>query len=375
MRIERSFGEPLHTVTLSRGAIEEHYLCAHAPCAHAPSAHAPGAHASSSDPLAVFRGFPPERAEVLAQWVFGGCKFHGEALSAMDGAHWPLTWVHGDGCSGENLTGAQAFAVSGTNVTNIELDNHIVGRTYADEDAACCLLGGLLPADISRTRSDQASSTFERLEAALKQVAMDFSHVVRTWIYLEDILDWYDAFNQARTSFFEERGVFDRLIPASTGIGAANPSGAALVMGAVAIKPKNESVSAFAVPSPLQCPATSYRSSFSRAVEVHLPGRRHLYISGTASIAPNGETIHQGDVDKQIERTMAVCEAILESRDMSWSDATRVVAYFKDVQDVPRFDDYCRSRKLPQLPVALSHAAVCRDDLLFEVEADALRLS
>ena len=33
---------------------------------------------------------------------------------------------------------------------------------------------------------------------------------------------------------------------------------------------------AAAVPSPLQCPAPDYHSSFSRAVEIRYPGRRHL---------------------------------------------------------------------------------------------------
>jgi enamine deaminase RidA (YjgF/YER057c/UK114 family) len=356
-RITKDFSETLDVVTLTRPGVREHWL----------SYRIPG-----GGDLSVLSDFPPARTEVLSQFIFGGCRFHDEAMNLMGEVNWPVTWVHGDGCSGESLSGAQAFGISGAAVKSIELDGRVVGRAFEDEDAEYCHLGGVLPADASQSRPSQARSGFERMEAALRRAGMDFSNVVRTWIFLENILDWYGDFNKVRTAFYQERGVFDGLIPASTGIGAANPSGAALVTGLIAVKPKHRDVRISAVPSPLQCPATSYRSSFSRAVELHLTGRRHLYISGTASIGPDGQTIHHGDVDKQIGRTMEVCEAILESRQMTWADATRVVVYFKDMRDAPRFAEYCRRRQLPELPMALSHAAVCRDELLFEVELDAV---
>jgi len=356
MRVTRKHTDNLDTIALSLNGVQECYL---------------SAHPSGGDSLSVLKAFPPPEAQIVSQFIFGGCRFHDDAMKLMGDVDWPVTWVHGDGCLGESLTGAQALAVSGTPVSSVELDGRALGRTYADEDAEYCYLGGVLPEDTAASRPIQTRSVFERLEAALVLAGMDYSHVVRTWIYLEDILDWYDEFNPVRTQFYEERGVFDRMVPASTGIGAANPSCAALVTGLIAVKPKRERVSIFAVPSPFQCPATNYRSSFSRAVELQLTGRRLLYISGTASIDADGNTIHQGDVDKQIDRTMKVCEAILESRDMRWSDTTRMIAYFKDMQDGPRFEEYCHSRMLPKLPMALSHAAVCRDELLFEVELDA----
>ena len=99
---------------------------------------------------------------------------------------------------------------------------------------------------------------------------------------------------------------------------------------------------------------------------------RRLYISGTASIEPGGATAHVGDVDKQIDLTMDVVEAILESRDMGWSDTTRAAAYFKDVESIPAFASYCRAKGLPPLPVAIAHSDICRDDLLFEIEMDAV---
>jgi len=255
----------------------------------------------------------------------------------------------------------------------LKLGGVIAGTFFEDDEAEYCYLGGVLPEDSRATRMEQARSVFERLESLLSQTGMTFANVVRTWLFLDDLLDWYGDFNTVRTQFFKERDVFGGLVPASTGIGAANPQHAALVSGAIAMKPKHAGVRAFAVPSPLQCPALDYRSSFSRAVEIEYPDHRQLLISGTASIHPDGRSAHLGDVEKQIDLTVRVCEAILESRGMDWSDVTRMIAYFKDMNDVTRFPVYCEQQGLPRLPLVCCHAAVCRDNLLFEIELDAAK--
>jgi enamine deaminase RidA (YjgF/YER057c/UK114 family) len=209
------------------------------------------------------------------------------------------------------------------------------------------------------------------MEAALQDEGMTFAHVVRTWFYIDAILAWYDDFNAVRNAFFEDRHIFAGVVPASTGVGIANPHGVALVGSLLAVKPLTAAAKVTAVPSPLQCPAPNYRSAFSRAVEVRLAGQRHLYVSGTASIAPGGESQHHGDRDAQIERTMQVVAAILESRGMSWADTTHAVAYFRSLQDEPRFTAWRRAHGLGALPVTAVEATICRDELLFELELEA----
>lgn len=94
-------------------------------------------------------------------------------------------------------------------------------------------------------------------------------------------------------------------------------------------------------------------------------------ISGTASIAPCGETVWRGDARSQLKLTMDVVEAILQSRRFSFADITRATAYFKHSGDAYLLNEWCRTNGLDQLPVVVTHCAVCRDDLLFELEADA----
>ncbi len=292
-----------------------------------------------------------------------------------------MTWLQGnDDCRGTS-TCSDVYAVSGSPVSRVRLDGQIVGAVFEDEDAEYCFLVGLRPKDLAVSNLHQAESIFERIESALESAGMGVSQIVRTWFFLDKILDWYDHFNLIRTRFFMDHGLFDGVVPASTGVGVANSAGAALVVDVLAVKPKNRDLNMTParykfnlrdVPSPLQCSATNYQSSFSRAVEMRLHEQRRLYVSGTASITPDGKTEHLDDVEKQIARTMEVVESILESRRMNWSDVTRGVAYFKDVENKPVFDLYCRENQLTYLPLVFSSADICRDDLLFELEIDAV---
>jgi len=164
-------------------------------------------------------------------------------------------------------------------------------------------------------------------------------------------------------------------VPASTGVGGANAARAALTADAYAIASHNRAVRITSVPSPLQGPALEYGSSFSRAVEMEMPDHRYLWVSGTASINQRGETAHVGDVGAQIDWTMRVVEAILESRRMGWDDVSRAVAYVKQGKMGTVFQKCCAERGLRDLPVVTTENDICRDDLLFEIEVDAVSTS
>jgi len=245
-----------------------------------------------------------------------------------------------------------------------------LGTVHTSADATVCFFEEIVPANLSGSCEEQTISIFETIERVLHAEGMKFEHLVRTWFYLDHILDWYNDFNHARTPFLKTRGTFEGLMPASTGIGIPNRHGAAVVAGALAIQPNGATVRE--VPSPLQCSALDYKSSFSRAVEITRADRRELYISGTASIEPGGKTAHVGDMHGQIDLTMEVAGAILQSRGMDWSHCTRAIAYIKHLNDAPLFAEYLREHHLGNLPLTWMHADVCRDDLLFEIELDAV---
>jgi hypothetical protein len=57
---------------------------------------------------------------------------------------------------------------------------------------------------------------------------------------------------------------------------------------------------------------------------------------------------------------------------MDWSNLTRGLAYFRDIDDLPIFDLYCEKHGVPRGVLLETPAIVCRDDLLFELEANAI---
>lgn len=324
------------------------------------------------DHAAVFSGFPGKGKPAM-QLVFGGLVFHDSAVKLMGGVDWPLMWLQGDPCDGKNVSGMQALHVQGASIRLLKLDGRVVGATWSDADADYCAIAGVGSSALAASRQNQALRVFTRMESVLALAGMTFLHVVRTWFFLDRLLEWYVAFNAVRTAFFQERGVFEHVVPASTGIGAVNPEGSALVAGALAVRPRHQGVSILAAPSPLQCSAMNYRSSFSRAVELKFSDRRELLVSGTASIDPAGGTAHCGDVRAQIELTFDVVNAILRSCNMDWVDATRGIAYFRNMREAACLKDTLRARSIQNFPLITAHATVCREDLLFELELDAVR--
>jgi len=316
-----------------------------------------------------------EGAEIVKMDVFGHCSNYDKSVEFLKSAagelSWPITWVQGGGY-GLAIEGVQVYAIKGGEIETIKLDGRIVGRTFQDDCARYCLLGDMRPRKPSAGREEQTREIFESIEASLRLANMSISSVVRTWFYNDHISEWYGLFNEIRTGFFKERGVFNGVVPASTGIGGNNPAGAATTASVLAIQPLNKSVTIREVTSPLQGSAIKYGSSFSRAVEVETPDLRRLFISGTASIDQHGRTAHITDIDRQIELTMQVVDAILRSQKMNSNNVTRATAYVKKPEYSGKFVKYLQNCRLAVENWVVSQNDICRDELLVEVELDAI---
>ena len=356
--------------TLPRACCKEYYITA-TPTADADSPRAVLAQAA--------RAVRDLGANVICQDVLGLPSREGADLAELRAAFgevdWPVTWLTDGADTG--LFGTHLWAASPEcDLERVRSGDRVLATRFEDAYARYVRMGGLGPASDGGTREEQAREVLETMQAGLEAVGMDFySDVLRTWFYNHDILDWYGEFNQVRNQFFTEKNVYCGMVPASTGIGGANPRRTALVAGLLAVKAKTggEEVKAYPVPSPLQCPAVDYGSSFSRAIEFEAPDHRRVLVSGTASIEPGGETLHLGDVAKQIDLTIRVAGAILESRGMDWHNVVRAIAYFRNAEDAPAQDDYCAANGLEDVPFVVTNNVVCRDDLLYEIEVDAVK--
>ena len=294
----------------------------------------------------------------------------GALQKCLGHAEWPVTWVEGAACIGQSIAGIQVHAYIG-DVERLEFNGRVVGSVFTEGGAQQCLIGGLTPADKSLSRAEQTRHALEDLQTILASAGFELADTVRTWFFLEDILAWYDDFNRARTNIYSGIKFRTGSLPASTGVGAKNPAGAALALMALAFRPLGKNSRAQEVASPLQCPAPAYGSAFSRAMELPTNDGRRLHISGTASIAPGGKTLWVGDIYKQVELTMDVVAAILRSRGYALAELTRATAYFRHAADVGVFTEWLAANGLTEMPVLAAQCDVCRDDLLFELEAEA----
>lgn len=290
------------------------------------------------------------------------------------GDEWPVLVVDGEPCHDGALAGVQVFTLPASGkIRRVRLGERAVGSVFEDGDARHCLLAGIGPVHVTASEGAQTAETFALLGQALEDAGFAFEDLVRTWFYNRDILAWYDEFNRVRSAIYRLRPFCTGSSPASTGIEGNNPDGAALTLAAWAVKPLTTSARVREIGSPLQCPAPAYGSTFSRAMEINSGGRRRLLVSGTASIAPGGESVWPGDPVRQIDLSMDVIEAILRSRQLEFTDVVRATAYFKHAGDLIHFQNWLLAHGLEKMPYVPMHCDVCRDDLLFELELDACR--
>jgi enamine deaminase RidA (YjgF/YER057c/UK114 family) len=323
----------------------------------------------------VARRLAEREARVVGMTVWNGDdrEESERLLRAMGGGiQWPISRLQSEGGERGEFAGVEVHAVQGAEVRTILLHDRVVGCAWKDERASYCELGNLSDDDRTHTPPMQARNVLEDMSAALGQAGMTFANVYRTWFRNRNILGWYGDFNRVRTEYYTQLRVFDGLLPASTAIGAGNPHGAAVVAGLLALSSSAPEAGARIVDSPMQGCARKYGSSFSRAVEVHMGDHRHLFVSGTASIDPFGRTAHRGDLMAQIALTMRVVHAILNSRAMDWRDVVRGLAYFRRRGDMASFDRWRLANEVDVLPVIPVAQTICRDDLLYEIEVDAV---
>lgn len=222
-----------------------------------------------------------------------------------------------------------------------------------------------------------AEGMFARALGALKDAGSDFKSVIRTWLWLGDILNWYDDFNVCRNEFFAREKLIEinkikgnghPRLPASTGIGVhvAGPARCAIDLLAVV---GGEDALEFQLSGGRQEAAFNYGSAFSRAAWSSTPAGRTFYVSGTASIDMAGRTTNIDDAPGQIEETIANVRALLDDAGCRDEHVVQSMIYCKTRAIRELFESmYARTLPWPQITTV---AAVCRDDLLFEIEATA----
>ena len=224
------------------------------------------------------------------------------------------------------------------------------------------------------TSHEQTRSVVENYEAWLQARGMNTAdNVVRTWWFVQNIDADYHGLVEARRDFFHTHGLTPEThYIASTGIEGTHRDVAAKVsLDSYAIAGlRKEQVEYLCAPDHL-CPTHDYGVTFERATAVSYSDRRHVFISGTASIDHTGKILHEGDVIRQLGRTLENVEALLAQADANLGDLASILVYLRDPADGATVESILRE-KLGSIPYVMVEAPVCRPGWLIEIEGIAV---
>ena len=200
------------------------------------------------------------------------------------------------------------------------------------------------------------------------------TNCIRTWLFVNDIDLNYGGVVRARNQVFFTQGLtHDTHFIASTGIGGRAQDPCVLTQmdnyAIAGLQP--EQVHYLYAASHLNR-TSDYGVSFERGTRVDYADRRHVFISGTASIDNKGQIVHPKNVQQKVHRLWENVEALLSEAGCTYDDVAHMIVYLRDTAD------YLTVRQLyderfPEKPIVIVHAPVCRSGWLVEMECMAVK--
>jgi enamine deaminase RidA (YjgF/YER057c/UK114 family) len=242
-----------------------------------------------------------------------------------------------------------------------------------------------------------AEKAFDIMAGILKKEQMSMNDIVRQWNYVGDILavrggyQNYQIFNEVRSDYYHRyRNI--KGFPAATGVGIKHGG---VILDFCAVKPR-QSVMIKPVENPSQINAYSYGQQvlmgladegrrvnhppqFERGLLLANNKYSILFISGTASILGQ-ETVGMGDIEKQtlitIENIRKVSDnaginKLVSEQSVYRENFSLLRIYIKRQSDFSTVRQVC-DKYFKGIPAVYIEADICRDDLLIEIEAEAL---
>lgn len=199
-------------------------------------------------------------------------------------------------------------------------------------------------------------------------------NAIRTWLFVNDVDLNYGGVVRARNQVFFTQGLTrDTHFIASTGIGGRQQDPNVLSqMDNYAISGlQKEQIHYLYAPTHLNR-TSDYGVSFERGTYVDYGDRRHVFISGTASINNKGQVMFEKDVRKQTRRMWENVETLLAEADCTYDDVAQMIVYLRDTADYAVVHAMYEER-FHGKPYIIVHAPVCRSGWLVEMECMAIK--
>ena len=326
--------------------------------------------------------------EIVHERIFGSLSVEAAVLRERKAAlserhvsaHGPITYVEGNPLWGEGLAGMIIHAVSSDkadDVWTIMDGDDPCGRGWRRKGSTYLMLQNIQGG--AGSRSAEVREMFDHAEGILRQNGASYKDVARTWLYLSEIVDWYPDFNKARSEKYGEFGIMPGpgdtmlLLPASTGIGADTPSGAAASMDLLAVV-ENEGTTSLVrkLTNKKQLDAFRYGAAFSRGAVIKEDDVSLIQVSGTAAIDEHGVSLYPCYIRSQINCTLDKIQTLLGQEGADLADICAATVFVKRPEFADVFWKIAADRGIEDFPAVCVVADVCRKELLFEIDAEAV---
>lgn len=197
---------------------------------------------------------------------------------------------------------------------------------------------------------------------------------MRTWLFVRDVDRDYAGVVAGRNEAFDALGLTTQThFIASTGINGSVADSRRLVsLDSISYIGIAASAVRYITAPDFLNPTSEYGVAFERATAIELPGRRQVFVSGTASINNRGEVVYPGDIKAQTGRMLQNVEALLAKAECDFTDVAHMLIYLRDLADAPVVDSIFAHR-FPDIPRVLLLAPVCRPAWLIEMECMAIK--
>ena len=201
-----------------------------------------------------------------------------------------------------------------------------------------------------------------------------YNNCIRTWFFVQNVDVNYAGVVKARKEVFVTQNLTEKThYIASTGIEGRHALPEVTVqMDTYALKGIEESQIKYLYGSTHLNPTYEYGVTFERGTLVSYPDRKHIFISGTASIDNKGEILHPGNIRKQTERMLENVEVLMNEADSSLSDIAQAIVYLRDTADYSVVKKIFSDKGF-EFPYLIVHAPVCRPGWLIEMECIGMK--
>lgn len=228
---------------------------------------------------------------------------------------------------------------------------------------------------------EQTATMLRSYAQALDTVSRDLcpapatmaANCVRTWFFVHDIDRNYAGMVVGRNEVFDEQGLTAQThYITSTGIGCTIPVRGAVHFDSYTVLGIQPQQVHYLYAADHLNRTSDYGVRFERGTALDYGDRRHVFISGTASIDAKGEILHRGDAFAQVHRMADNVEALLAEAGLTFDDVAHMVVYLRDMADYDMVSHMFAAR-FPSTPRLIVHAPVCRPGWLVEMECMAIK--